>query len=142
MKAKRIVIISLLVIAALGLIKVAPLVWLATVGLRTPVRVPAPGYWPTEGWRTSSPEEQGFDSARLAQGLRSLQEKQVDVDSLMIIRSGYVVLDAHFEPCDGTFPHDLASVTKSVMATLIAIAADQGKLDLDQPVVSFFPQRR
>jgi hypothetical protein len=32
-------------------------------------------------------------------------------------------------------------VTKSVMTTLIAIAAAQGKLDLDQPLVSFFPDR-
>ncbi|HEU4746461.1 MAG TPA: serine hydrolase, partial [Anaerolineales bacterium] len=34
-----------------------------------------------------------------------------------------------------------ASVTKSVMTTLIAIAADQGKLDLDKPILSFFPDR-
>ena len=35
----------------------------------------------------------------------------------------------------------LASVTKSVMTTLIGIAADQGKIQLDQPMVSFFPDR-
>jgi CubicO group peptidase (beta-lactamase class C family) len=103
--------------------------------------VPAPDYWPTDGWRTSSPEEQGFDSAKLAEGLRSLQENQVNIDSLMIIRNGYVVLDARFAPYDGTFPHDLASVTKSVITTLIAIAAEQGKLELDRPVVSYFPDR-
>ncbi len=141
MKAKQIIIASLLVVVAFGLIKLGTIVWLATGGLRTPDRVPAPDYWPTDGWQTSTPEEQGFDSAKLAQGVQSLQENQVDIDSLMIIRNGYVVLDAHFDPYDGTFPHDLASVTKSVITTLIAIAAEQGKLDLDQPVVSFFPER-
>jgi hypothetical protein len=25
----------------------------------------APDYWPTEGWRTSTPEEQGMDSEKL-----------------------------------------------------------------------------
>jgi CubicO group peptidase (beta-lactamase class C family) len=35
----------------------------------------------------------------------------------------------------------VASVTKSIMTTLIAIAADQGKLTLDAPLVSFFPER-
>jgi CubicO group peptidase (beta-lactamase class C family) len=144
MNAKRIIKISLWIVAVLGvvaLIKIAPLAWLATGGLRTPVRVPAPDYWPTNGWRTCSPEEQGFDSAKLAEGLQSLQENQVDIDSLMIIRNGYVVLDAHFYPYDGKFPHDLASVTKSVMTTLIAIAAEQGKLDLDKPVIAYFPKR-
>ena len=44
-------------------------------------------------------------------------------------------------PMTGSFPHDMASVTKSIMTTLIGIAADQGKIDLDQPLVSFFPDR-
>ena len=35
----------------------------------------------------------------------------------------------------------LPSVTKSVMTTLIGIAVDQGKLDLDQPILSFFTER-
>lgn len=138
--AKRIIMISLAVVAALALV-LGPIAWLATAGYRTPVRVPAPDYWPTNGWRTSSPEEQGFDSAKLAKGLQSLQEKQINIDSLMIIRNGYVVLDAHFDPYDGTFPHDLASVTKSVMTTLIGIAAEQGRLSLDDKMVSFFPGR-
>jgi len=126
------------VIVLLGLGIVA---WTFTAGLREPVAVPAPDYWPTDGWQTSSPEEQGFDSEKLAEGLQDIQAKQLDIDSLLIIRNGYVVLDAHFDPYDGTFPHDLASVTKSLMTTLIGIAADQGKLDLDAPVVSLFPDR-
>jgi len=52
-----------------------------------------------------------------------------------------VVLDAYFDPYDGSFPHKLASVTKSVMTTLIGIAVDQGKIQLDQPMLSFFPNR-
>ncbi len=141
MKTKRIIIIIAVTIAALVLVGLIPLAWLFTAGLRTPPVAPAPAYWPTEGWLTSTPEEQGFDSAKLAEGLQALYENQVDVDSLLIIRNGYVVLDAHFDPYDGTFPHDLASVTKSVITTLIAIAADQGKLDLDAPMVSFFHER-
>ena len=50
-------------------------------------------------------------------------------------------MDAYFYPYDGSTVHDMASVTKSVMTTLIGIAADQGKLDLDKPMVSFFPDR-
>jgi CubicO group peptidase (beta-lactamase class C family) len=141
MKAKRIIRVSLSVVAVLILIGIAALAWVATPGLRTPVQVPEPDYWPTTGWRTSTPEEQGYDSEELAAGLQDIQEKGIAIDSLLIIHNGYVALDAHFAPYDGTFPHNLASVTKSVMTTLIGIAADQGKLDLDQPMVSFFPNR-
>jgi len=141
MKAKRIIKMSLLAVVALVLIGAGNLAWLFTAGLRTPAQVPAPDYWPTEGWRISTPEQQGFDSAKLAEGLQDIQTRQIHIDSLLIIRNGYVVLDAHFYPYDGAFPHDLASVTKSVTTTLIAIAADQGKLNLDASVVSFFPDR-
>ena len=98
-------------------------------------------YWPTQGWRTSTPEEQGFDSGKLAEGLQAMQDSSINIDSLLIVRNGYVVVDAYFYPYDNTIPHKLASVTKSVMTTLIGIAADQGKLRLDQPMVSSFPDR-
>ena len=101
----------------------------------------APVYWPTEGWKISTPEEQGIDSAILAEGLQAIRDENIHIHSLLVIRNGSVVLDAYFYPYDGKTPHELASVTKSVMTTLIAIAADQGKLQLDQPMVSFFPNR-
>jgi CubicO group peptidase (beta-lactamase class C family) len=104
-------------------------------------QVSAPDYWPTQGWRTTTPEEQGFDSAKLAEGLQAAREKGMEIDGLMLIRDGKVMLDATFYPYDGTFPHDVASVTKSITTTLIGIAEAQGKLDLDDKLVSFFPDR-
>ncbi len=101
----------------------------------------APDYYPTQGWRTSTPEEQGFDSVKLAEGLRAIREKNIAIHSLTLIRNGSVFLDAYFYPYDGSIYHDLASETKSVMTTLIGIAASQGKLNLDAPMVSFFPNR-
>ncbi len=101
-------------------------------------RAAQPEYWPTSGWRTSTPEEQGIDSGRLAEGLLAIRQKEIMVHSLLIIRHGYSVVDATFYPYDGQTPHDIASDTKSVMTTLIGIAADQGKLSLDDKMVSFF----
>ena len=97
--------------------------------------------WPTTGWRTCPPEEQGIDSAKLADGLAAIRERGLNLHSLMIIRNGWEVLDASFYPYDGQSVHDQASVTKSIMTTLIAIAVDQGQLKLDDPALSFFPGR-
>jgi CubicO group peptidase (beta-lactamase class C family) len=103
-------------------------------------QVSAPTNWPTQGWQnTTTPEEKGFDSAKLAEALLTIREKDTDIHSLLVIRDGAVVVDAYFYPYDGSTVHDLASVTKSIMTTLVAIAADQGKLELDQPIVSYFP---
>lgn len=95
----------------------------------------------SQDWPRSTPEEQGLDSVKLADGLQSLRDKNLPIDSLLIVRNGHLVLDAYFYPYDDSVPHKLASVTKSVMTTLIGIAVDQGKTELDQPMLSFFPDR-
>jgi hypothetical protein len=51
-------------------------------------------YWPTESWRTSTPEEQGIDSAQLLAALDFIDANAIPLDSITIIRHGYVVLDA------------------------------------------------
>jgi CubicO group peptidase (beta-lactamase class C family) len=97
--------------------------------------------WPTSGWRAGAPEEKGFDSLKLAEGLMAIRRAGLDLHSVAIVREGVMVLDAYFYPYDGASVHDQASVTKSIMTTLIGIAAGQGKLKLDDPVLSFFPGR-
>jgi CubicO group peptidase (beta-lactamase class C family) len=109
--------------------------------LLKPDLVPTLTYWPTKGWRTSTSEEQGFDSGKLAEELQALKEDNININSLLIIRNGYVILDAYFYPYESTIPHKLASVTKSFTTTLIGIAVDQGRMQLDKPMVSFFPNR-
>jgi len=126
---------------ALALAVLALLALVLIPRLRGPEHVATPAYWPTQGWRSSTPEEQGIDSAKLAEALLAMREQNINIHSLMLIRNGMVVTDATFYPYDGKTVHDVASVTKSIMTTLIAIAADQGKLQLDQPMVSFFPER-
>jgi CubicO group peptidase (beta-lactamase class C family) len=97
--------------------------------------------WPTITWSTSTPEEQGFDSAQLAVGLEAIRAQGLNLHSVLLVRNGKMIVDAYFYPYDGQSVHDQASVTKSIMTTLIAIAADQGKLNLDDPLLSFFPER-
>jgi CubicO group peptidase (beta-lactamase class C family) len=55
------------------------------------------------------------------------------------VRTDRVLLDATFYPYTGQSPHSVASVTKSLTTLLIGIAIDQGKLHLDDTMVSFFP---
>ena len=97
-------------------------------------------YYPGEQWRIpSTPESQGLDSAALAAAIDQIRQKQLGVHSLLVIRHGYVVSDTSFYPYDGTAPHDLASVTKTITSTLTGVAVGSGFLKLDQPLLSFFP---
>jgi CubicO group peptidase (beta-lactamase class C family) len=99
------------------------LVLLAVGGCARPSPAPppvTPAYWPTQAWRSSTPEAQGVDSERLAQAVDLIRARGLAVDSLLIVRHGYVVLDAYFYPYTADRLHDLASVTKSITAALLA----------------------
>ena len=97
--------------------------------------------WPTQEWQMSTPEEQGIDSAILAEGLKAIGQRGLNLHSVLIVRNGALVLDAYFYPYNGKTVHDQASVTKSIMTTLIGIAVDQGKLKLDDTLLSIFSDR-
>jgi CubicO group peptidase (beta-lactamase class C family) len=128
-----------------GIVAVGILVVLAALvvipRLSGTARPNEPPYWPTDGWQTALPETQGVDSTKLAEAMLAWREQAIPIHSLLLIRNGYVVADATFYPYDGQSAHDLASIAKSILTTLIGIAADQGKLSLDDKMVSFFPDR-
>jgi CubicO group peptidase (beta-lactamase class C family) len=107
-----------------------------------PIQVPEPSYWPTQGWRMAEPENQGFDTAKLVEALQTIRAKGINVHSITIIRNDEMILDAYLYPYNGETYHEIASVTKSIMTTLIGIAADQGKLGLNDSILSFFPDRK
>jgi len=103
----------------------------------------SPNYWPTQGWRSTTPERQGIDSDKLADALDYIQKHDVSVHNLLVIRDGYVVLDAYFYPYDKANVHDVASVTKSITSVLIGIAIDRGKIpSMHQPALSLFPNKQ
>jgi CubicO group peptidase (beta-lactamase class C family) len=136
MKTKNIII----AVAAVALFIILAVIFVPK--LVKPEQASEPDYWPTHGWQTSTPEEQGMDSVKLAEVIEKIQDQKIMINSLLVIRNGKVLLDTYFyNPYDGKYPHDFASVTKSIMTTLIGIAAGQGKIDLDKPILSYFPDR-
>jgi CubicO group peptidase (beta-lactamase class C family) len=95
--------------------------------------------WPTQGWKTSTPEAQGMNSAALAKMLEVFRDQQVH--SVAVIRNGHLVAEAYNENSQADLPQDVKSVTKSVTSALIGIALSERKLiSLDQRLVAFFPE--
>lgn len=108
--------------------------------LTAPDQDPAQDYWPGENWRTSSPEEQGMDSDTLARMINFLYEMSKEINSITIIRNGYLVVDACFYPFKEDLKHSLNSCTKSILSTLVGIAINEGAIkSINDPVVNYFP---
>jgi CubicO group peptidase (beta-lactamase class C family) len=99
-------------------------------------------YWPTEGWRISTPEQQGMDSEMLADMLSTIQGQDYAIDGVTVVRNGYVVADATVYPFGPDSRHIIHSCTKSIVSALIGIAIERGYIEgVDQPMLNFFPER-
>lgn len=99
-------------------------------------------YWPTDGWQTSTPEEQGIDSVKLANMLEFVHEQEFNIHSIAVVRHSYLVLDAYLSPFTSDIPHSIHSCTKSFTSTAIGILIDQGKLEgVEQRIVDIFGDR-
>ncbi len=107
----------------------------STTTVTPPERAP----WPTEAWAVSTPEKQGMDSGVLADLIEDAVHP-AGIDSITLVRNGYVVLDAVFYPFPEDTAHVLHSATKSVTGTLVGMAIERGLLaGVDVPVVDLLP---
>lgn len=98
-------------------------------------------YWPGSEWRRSTPEAQGLDPVRLLEMVRFVGQQAKNINSILIIRDGYLVMDAYFGPHGADTMHDIASATKSITSMLVGIAIKHGHLEgTGQRIVEFFPE--
>lgn len=103
--------------------------------------VAAPTSWPTGDWPSSTPEAQGMSSNALADLVDFGAANAMD--SLLVIRHGQIVAEAHYAPFGPGLKHAVNSVTKAVVGTLAGIAFKDGVLGpLDQAVLGLFPERK
>ena len=95
-----------------------------------------------DGWPITAPEKQGMDSEVLTAMLAEVEEQAYAVDSVTIIRNGYLVLDASVYPYSTSEQHIIHSCTKSIVSALIGIAIAEGFIaSADIPVLALFPDR-
>ena len=101
-----------------------------------------PNYWPTKGWRSASPESQGMDSYVLIEMLDAIWKKSLEIHSVLVIRNGYMVLDAYSYPYDFEILHHIDACTQSITSAMVGIAIDKGYIrDVNQTLLDFFPNR-
>ena len=87
----------------------------------------------------STPEEQGIASSAILAFVEAAESKVDALHSLMVLRHGRVVAEGWWAPYQREDPHVLFSLSKSFASTGIGLAIAEGRLSLDDAVLSFFP---
>lgn len=88
----------------------------------------------------STPESQGVSSIALLDLTNTLDKEFDGIHSLMIVRNGKVIAEGWWAPYDAKHNHVLYSLSKSFTSTAVGLAAADGKLDIDDRVLDFFPE--
>jgi len=93
-------------------------------------------------WPISKPEEQGLDGTKLAELMDLVRqgERYPDLDALLIVRHGAIVVEEYFHSGRVDWLHILQSVTKSFTSALVGIAIARGEFKgVDEKVLDYFP---
>ncbi|MFW9890345.1 MAG: serine hydrolase domain-containing protein [Candidatus Thorarchaeota archaeon] len=99
-------------------------------------------YFPEDEWRTSAPELQNIDPDILHNMLEYYQTNNVSVDSIVIVKNGYVIMEEYPSTYERNSTHQIFSCTKSITSTLFGIAIDKGYIDgVNESVLEFFKDR-
>lgn len=91
----------------------------------------------------STPEEQGISSAAILDFVQTADKQSATtnaIHSFMLVRHGHVVAEGWWAPYGPDTPHKMFSLSKSFTSTAVGLAIADGKLSLDDPVLSFFPE--
>ena len=86
----------------------------------------------------SLPQTQGVASGGLLNFVDAVEKANLNLHSLMVVRHGQVVAEGWWSPYAPQLKHTLYSLSKSFTSTAIGMAVAEGKLTVDDKVVSFF----
>jgi len=96
----------------------------------------------TELLSQSTPEAQGISSQGILDFINAAEEQQPNaLHSFMLVRHGQVVAEGWWDPYNPDSPHLLYSLSKSFTSTAVGLAVSEGLVSLDDPVISFFPDK-
>jgi CubicO group peptidase (beta-lactamase class C family) len=87
----------------------------------------------------STPEQQGIASSAVLQFVEAVDSQIHEFHSFMLLRHGKVVAEGWWSPYGREHPHMLFSLSKSFTSTAVGMAVAEGRLSIDDTVLSFFP---
>ena len=106
----------------------------------------------SDGWSASRPparpddglprtRDADIDPDAVLAFLDEMAAKGLELNSVMLWRRGGVAMEGWWFPYRPAIPHMLHSATKSFTGTGIGLAVAEGLIELDDPVLKFFPGR-
>ncbi len=89
-----------------------------------------------DGWETTSLKAQGVDSTAIYNLFSQMHAGGNRIHSLLLVKNNQLLIEEYFNDYPSQEPHDLRSVTKSIISLLVGIAIDKGYIESVDDMVS------
>ena len=90
---------------------------------------------------SSTPESQGVSSTAISAFIDGVHAQNLELHSLMLLRHGHIIAQGWWTPYGADRVHLLYSLSKSFTSTAIGLAVAEGRLSVDDSVLSIFPEQ-
>ncbi|MBQ8683211.1 MAG: beta-lactamase family protein [Clostridia bacterium] len=87
----------------------------------------------------ATPEEMGISSSSITAFIRFLEDNRIPAHDLLLARGDALVYEGYWKPFDAAFCHRMYSVSKSLVALAVGFAWQDGLIDLDERIFTYFP---
>lgn len=91
------------------------------------------------GLARSLPQAEGVSPEGILAFLDAAEQQKFELHSFMMLRHGRVIAEGWWEPYGREFVHTMYSMSKSFTSTAVGFAVAEGKLSVEDKVISFFP---
>ena len=92
-------------------------------------------------FKRGTPESVGIPSQTITNFILRLQKQKVPMHSILVYRHDCLVTEGYYAPYQPDTLHRMFSISKSFTSIAIGLLADEGKLSLDDPIISYFPDK-
>lgn len=88
-----------------------------------------------------TPEETGISSASICNFIKRLSKNEIPMHSLLLFHQDKLIAEGYYAPYTADTPHRMFSISKSFTAIAIGLLIDEGRLSLDDRIVTYFPDK-
>lgn len=92
-------------------------------------------------FKTVTPEQAGISSRAVSKFLRKLEERGEYMHGVLMMRGEHIFSECYWAPYHRDSIHRMYSQTKSFVGIAVGLLEEEGKIRLDEPLASYFPEK-
>ncbi len=87
-----------------------------------------------------SPEKAGISSKAVLKFIKTLEKYRFNTHSIIMARGDKIFSECYYAPFDRNFKHRMYSVSKSFVSVAVGLLVEDGKISLDDTLMSYLPE--